>query len=340
MIQTNTLLTTDRWRLALHSILPQEIKYQQPILCIHGFSQSHLTWTSGHFAQTLAAQGIPTYLLDLRGHGGSCTSHQREPYPSDINYAWNTSAFLEHDIPTAIAWIQRRHPKQKIVLCGHSMGGILSLVTTIQQQENIAALIPLASPINGQHMGLHIRWTGQTMSALHQRIPGIQRWWRAAPMRRFFKALDLAYHHRIPRLSTLLPALVRFDKRQIWPQIWHPDFTSNAIIRETFQNSFPEAMGVVSDMIRWSQRGQIDIGSAQRVNYTPHFHNIRVPVLAAWGERDILAPPKSGDLFLQKIRSTYKQSLVLDDTRHVDIIAGKPSESVLQAIAKLYQQLP
>ncbi len=331
--------TTDGWKLQLLSFLPDAPTYPQPILCIHGFSQSHLTWTTGRFAHRLAEQGISTYVLDLRGHGGSAVSCQEKPYPDDIAYNWDTSAFLERDIPAAMALIQKRHPGQKLVLCGHSLGGILSIITTLQRQGEIAALIPLAAPIDARHMGLQLRWTGRALSSIHRRLPGVKRWWRTIPMHRLFQLLDIAYHGTNPGLSTLIPTLVRHDKRQIWPQLWHPDFTSSSKVREILQTSYPEAMGVVVDILRWSLRGQLDIGSTQHVNYTPHFHSIHVPVIAAWGERDILAPPACGDVFFRNIRSKIQQRLSLTDTRHIDIVAGHPAEHVINAIIHLFHQL-
>ena len=157
-------------------------------------------------------------------------------------------------------------------------------------------------------------------------------------MHQLFSALDMAYHRVNPGLSTLLPALLRYDKRQIWPQLWHPDFTDSKVIRQTFQNSHPETMGVVSDIIRWAQHGQIDIGSEQHANYTPHFHSIHVPVIAAWGERDILAPPKCGDIFMRTISSHTKQRLVLHNARHIDIVAGQPAQPIIEAIVHLYRR--
>ncbi|TNE46828.1 MAG: alpha/beta fold hydrolase [Deltaproteobacteria bacterium] len=337
MLQTHSIPTEDGWHLQLLEAVPQGPTLGPPMLCIHGFSQSHLTFTSGGFAQHLAAQGIHTYVLDLRGHGGSGVTHQRPPYPVDMRYGWNITSFFQRDIPAAIRFIQKQHPEEKVVLCGHSMGGILSVVTALQNPAFIAALVVLAAPLDARHIGLHIRLAGRFLSGLHQRMPLLHKRWNAVPMHAFFRLLDSAYHKVRPGMSTLLPLLLRYDQRQVWPQIWHPDLTPTAVVREMFQDSHPEAMGVVKDLMRWAANGFIDLGEPQGVNYTAHFHRITQPVIGAWGERDILAPPRAGNHFFRTIRSTFQQKIVLPDTRHIDITAGKPSHTVREAILKLYQ---
>lgn len=337
MFHKHAIQTEDGWRLQVLEATSPAAPIGPPLLCIHGFSQSHLTYTSGGFAQNLAAQGIPTYTLDLRGHGGSAREYQSKPYPADFDYGWDTSSFFQYDIPAALQLLEELHPDQPAVLCGHSMGGVLSVATTLRVPERIAGLVLLAAPLNAKNIGLHIRYAGLLAAGLHHKVPLLGKRWKTLPMRGFFKFLDGAYHKVRPGMSTILPLLLRYDQKQVWPQIWHPKLTSEEVVREMLQTSYPETMGVVKDIMRWSATGRIEIGRPQPMNYTAHFHRITQPVVAAWGERDILALPHTGDDFLRTIRSRFQQRIVLPDTRHIDITAGEPSITVQNAILQMYR---
>lgn len=333
--------TPDHWRLHWLHACPRTPRFPQPILCIHGFSQSHLTFTAGGMLQSLAEEGLYAYALDLRGHGGSAVRLQSPPLPADLHYRWNTNTFLFQDIPAALAALQQKHPNQPVVLCGHSMGGLLSLATALRIPQRIAGLVILGSPIDVAKMGLHIRTLGQLLSRIHRQFPSLQDRWSALPMRRLFQLLDQAYHTSTPNLSMLLPWLLRYDQNQIWPQLWHPELTNTDTVREMLQQSYPETMGVVHDFMRWAAHGTLDFGHPQRRNDIPLFHTLSLPIVGAWGEQDILAPPKTADLLYRSLRrSPHLERLHLPKARHLDITAGKPIHQILPAILKLYQSLP
>jgi pimeloyl-ACP methyl ester carboxylesterase len=84
-------------------------------IVIHGSSGS--SGTSIHaLSQALAARGIETWAIDIRGHG---TSGQR----GDIGYVGQ----LEDDLDDFVAVVRKNAPSLPITLIGHSAGGGFAL---------------------------------------------------------------------------------------------------------------------------------------------------------------------------------------------------------------------
>jgi non-heme chloroperoxidase len=81
----------------------------QPILFVHGFSQSHLTWTK-EFAGPLARE-FHLVAFDLRGHGWSDKPEGLEAYHDSVRWA--------NDVAAVMAALELRRP----VCVGWSYGG-------------------------------------------------------------------------------------------------------------------------------------------------------------------------------------------------------------------------
>ncbi|MBL8569202.1 MAG: alpha/beta fold hydrolase [Phreatobacter sp.] len=77
---------------------------------VHG--STGLSASMGSVGRALAAKGIASYVLDLRGHGESGPL-------GDIGYRGQ----LEDDMADLLAMIDQRHPGEKRILVGHSLGG-------------------------------------------------------------------------------------------------------------------------------------------------------------------------------------------------------------------------
>ena len=80
-------------------------------------------------------------MWDARGHGQSSLAADPKSQTSWDRYADDLSAFLK-------AWPGERPP----LLCGHSMGGTVSLLTAARHPELICGLILLDPPIYGKEM--------------------------------------------------------------------------------------------------------------------------------------------------------------------------------------------
>lgn len=326
--------TSDGWLLALHAFLPEEPIFSTPLLCIHGFSQSHLTWTAGGFAQQIAAAGAPVYVLDLRGHADS----QRETMVEALREGWNTDAYSLFDVPAAMALIRERHPGMPMILCGHSMGGVIAVATAIRlRQEGIAGVVSIAAPLDPAQVGKRLLIAGKNFLRVWPILKRTRVPFHALPMSRFFSLMDSVYYSRQPKLGRLLPHVTPRDPMQVVPRLWHPEHIDESIVSTILQNSYHEPLGVVLEWCEWMKAGSIMIGHPAAVDYTKLFHRLTIPVVAAWGEDDFLAPPRVGGHFQRSVRSNWSSFLSLPRTHHIDITAGSPAQLIVHDVIRLLQ---
>lgn len=116
---------------------------------IHGSSGS--SGTVNHaLTHAIAARGVETWALDIRGHGGSGTR-------GDIGYVGQ----LEDDLVDFVAQIRKTAPELPLTLIGHSAGAGFSLrvAATLIMQDMFVRTVLLApylgydAPTNKPHAG-------------------------------------------------------------------------------------------------------------------------------------------------------------------------------------------
>jgi acylglycerol lipase len=103
------------------------------VLVIHHGLKSH----AGHYAELaarLVARGFAVHAYDMRGHGRS--AGQRA--------ALDDFDDLTADLDQFMARVRRRHPGRPIFLLGHSVGGAVSALYTLERRPALAGLILLA----------------------------------------------------------------------------------------------------------------------------------------------------------------------------------------------------
>jgi alpha-beta hydrolase superfamily lysophospholipase len=86
----------------------------------------------------LAARGVETYAVDIRGHGGSGTR-------GDIRYLGQ----LEDDLADLVGEIRKVHPAAPLTLIGHSSGGGFALRVAGSPIQNLFAHTVLLAPYLG-----------------------------------------------------------------------------------------------------------------------------------------------------------------------------------------------
>jgi alpha-beta hydrolase superfamily lysophospholipase len=86
----------------------------------------------------LAARGVETYAVDIRGHGGSGTR-------GDIRYLGQ----LEDDLADLVGEIRKVHPLAPLTLIGHSSGGGFALRVAGSPIQNLFARTVLLAPYLG-----------------------------------------------------------------------------------------------------------------------------------------------------------------------------------------------
>lgn len=137
--------TDDGWALHLLKFSPKKQRFPYPLLCIHGFSQNHLAFTLGGFAQELADLGFVTYTVDLRGHGKSQYTSLSDSGDATSIPTWQVEDYITTDVPRALKALREWHDGIPAIVCGHSLGGIIAVVlAALKSQQEIAAVIPMA----------------------------------------------------------------------------------------------------------------------------------------------------------------------------------------------------
>ena len=104
---------------------------------VHGSSGSS-GGTIHALAQALAARGVETYALDIRGHGASGTR-------GDIGYVGQ----LEDDLADFVAVVRKTVPSAPLTLIGHSSGGGFALRVAGSPIQNLFARTVLLAPYLG-----------------------------------------------------------------------------------------------------------------------------------------------------------------------------------------------
>jgi acylglycerol lipase len=99
------------------------------VAIVHGFN-SH----SGQYlwvAEQLAAQGLAVYALDLRGRGRS---------EGERFYVEKVEDYV-NDVSTFVNMAKSENPNLPVFVLGHSAGGVVSCVYTLEHQSDINGLI-------------------------------------------------------------------------------------------------------------------------------------------------------------------------------------------------------
>jgi len=99
------------------------------VVIVHGFNShsGYYTWV----AEQLMSNGLAVYALDLRGRGRS---------DGDRFYVEKFEDYVG-DVATFVALAKSREPGLPVFLLGHSAGGVISCVYTLDHQAEIAGLI-------------------------------------------------------------------------------------------------------------------------------------------------------------------------------------------------------
>jgi acylglycerol lipase len=118
----------DGLRIFVRSWRPQG-RVRGVVAIVHGVNShsGYYTWT----AEQLVASGLAVYALDLHGRGKS---------DGERFYLEKIGDYL-NDVDTLLTLAKSREPGVPVFLLGHSAGGVISCVYTLEHQADLAGLI-------------------------------------------------------------------------------------------------------------------------------------------------------------------------------------------------------
>ncbi|HVZ38025.1 MAG TPA: lysophospholipase [Candidatus Kapabacteria bacterium] len=116
-------------RIYTRSWLPAEEKPRAIVVIVHGFNShsGYYTWVADQFV----AHGLAAYALDLRGRGNS---------DGERFYVDRFEDYV-NDLETLVTIAKEEVPGVPVFVLGHSAGGVVSCIYTLEHQAEIAGLI-------------------------------------------------------------------------------------------------------------------------------------------------------------------------------------------------------
>lgn len=108
---------------------PTLVQPRAIVIIVHGFN-SH----SGHYlwvAEKMIAHGLAVFALDLRGRGKS---------EGERFYVEKFADYV-NDLATFVSRAKSQVPRLPVFLLGHSAGGVVSCIYTLEHQNQLAGLI-------------------------------------------------------------------------------------------------------------------------------------------------------------------------------------------------------
>jgi len=99
------------------------------VVIVPGFNShsGYYTWV----AEQLTAKGLAAYALDLRGRGKS---------EGERFYVEKFAQYVD-DVASFVKLAKSRHPGAPVILLGHSAGGVVSCMYTLEYQAELAGLV-------------------------------------------------------------------------------------------------------------------------------------------------------------------------------------------------------
>ena len=236
-----------------------------PVILLHGFVACAYTWR--HLIPPLAAEHR-VFTLDLKGHGYS-------DRPADGHYALSDQAEMVAD------FIQRQGQRD-LGIMGHSMGGVIALMTYLKLRDGdpgcINKLVLIDSPGYPQKLPWGLRLV---------KIPGINRVLSPLLSTRFVSALVLkkCYYNKEAVTEEQIDTYAYFDSLP----------GTAAVVRQTTRQLVPA-------------KNEIEALIAQ-------YQTIKIPVLIIWGKEDDVVPLEAGEKFKRDIPNS--QLVVLPRCGHI-----------------------
>jgi alpha-beta hydrolase superfamily lysophospholipase len=180
-------------------------------IVIHGSSGSSGT-TIHALSGTLAAHGVETYAVDIRGHGASGTR-------GDIGYVGQ----LEDDLADFVAVVRKTAPTEPLTLIGHSAGGGFALRVAGSPIQDLFARTVLLAPYLGYNAPTNRPNSGGWASADIPRIIGLLA----------LRAVGVTCCEALPVLAFAVPPnsekvlVATYSDRLMRNFANHPDFRSD-----------------------------------------------------------------------------------------------------------------
>jgi pimeloyl-ACP methyl ester carboxylesterase len=256
-------VTEDGWRIAIHFRPATKKRFAEPVLLCHGLAANRFNldfeppYSLAHF---LRDSGFDCYTVDWRGAGASSAAPSGKFWGSHSADDW-----IQKDAPAVLARVLEHSRSREVFWLGHSLGGLVGLVSAGRDTRGIAGVLTLGAPsffVHDAFLKYAITWASLFAwpFGLRQRLASI--------------ALAPFLGHVVLPLSDVI-----FNPQHIPPALQRKVY-ARLISSMSRKMLLQFRDWIVNDQFR-SLDGAID--------YRKYFEKVRVPVLVMAGSSDRLA---------------------------------------------------
>jgi len=279
------------------------------IMLIHGFGQNRYTWhvTRRSFSAYLATRGWDVFNVDLRGHGRSLGFDGTRPQVLD--------EYILEDIPACAREVQRLSGHERVVLIGHSMGGLISYsAAATKLRRKVRAIVTIGSPYRFGRGSARLKALSAAL--------GIARWTGLLDSNPNLPLKFLGKHLQRRRAYWDHPA----TPKPIRP--WRPGSVEDDVLSEYLGRAFEHTnFGIGLDIIAGGDRVALR-SSDGALDYGHAFESMNVPLMVVAGDMDDLAPPASVKVAYDRSRSQDKTFRVFP-CGHADLVLGREAVTTI-----------
>ena len=348
--------TSNGFNISLKHYIPEEENdHNKVLLMIPGFFCNRSLMDRMAMEMCLR-HGYKCYSLDMRGR-----SKYTLPDSGYVGGGWTIDDYIWQDYPAALRWIINRHPGQKIVVYGHSMGGMIAkfyasayhqagrfaeysslpdpykyidaiITITSPSYVDLKAQIPFFEVLKsfGRFIG-----TSPLADSMYQMISmGIISPFATVDLNHFFNFINNVFSSaRIFsfNVGTSVPTVKDFIG---YDQITSPEwyfFMENVFCEEAIKVIVQFARSLLNRNAFTSYDGKID--------YTAEQANLHIPLMSIIGTKDTIAPPETIEYGFEFVKSAKKKKLEYDQG-HLGIVfhpetvrlIGKETKTWLQQV--------
>lgn len=323
-VESHLAKTADGWEIQLLHYAPRSpLPGRRPLLLVHGIVTNvrNLDYDAKHsLARAMAARGIDTWAISLRGTGGSSRASL---IGGDKSYDWDFDSYCTQDLPAAIALVTAKTGSPQVDFAGHSMGGMILYCLLARggpPAEAIGAAATLGSPL-GFRWGARFTAVAKATVAAAARLPVVK--------------LDAPTLLALPLLSWApeLAGLILYNQRNLDPAVW------SGFLAVGVEDESPLLMAQFSRFLE-SDRFTSRDGA---LDYEALLRTVKTPVLVVAGKVDQLG-------FTPLVRRGYdalggdkawlliaEENGASADYGHMDLLLGEQADAdVFEPLAQWF----
>ena len=278
------VVTRDGYHLTLTRRKPASpVPGREPLVFINGIGQDRRTWDLGHrgFAPFLAGLGVDSWILEPRGLG---LSRRKGSFIEKVRpYLWDFDTMVNEDLRRAVAYVREVTGSEKVFLCGHSLGGMMTYAFVPGRQDRVKGFLTLGGPtiLGRGSLPMNLVFRANRVPLLRGRLAFAQVL-PFFPLGVVGKAALAVFPVLNSRFESLIP---------LHP--WHFRNVHPRGVRLILDRGFGKvAPGILRQMTVWATE-RIFTSRDRKVDYLAEMKKIEVPSLFFAGDRDRLAPISS-----------------------------------------------